>query len=150
MRIPVAGRLWREAMTARFCQMLGTLLQGGVLLTDALHMLKQNLPGSLMGKEVATMHQRVLQGKGMAHPTREATLFPDLVVQMMVVGEETARLDDMLLHLATHYEAQVDDAVQALSAVLEPVMIVVLGLVVGFILIAMYLPIFRLVEVMGG
>ena len=150
VRLPILGQLWREAVTARFCQMLGTLLQGGVHLTDALYILQESLPNSLAGDEVRQMHKRVLQGKGLAQPTRGSRIFPALVVQMMAVGEETARLDEMLLHLSTHYEGEVDDAVQTLTAVLEPLMMVVLGLVVGFILIAMYLPIFKLVDVMGG
>ncbi|MEL6610928.1 MAG: type II secretion system F family protein, partial [Bacteroidota bacterium] len=164
LRLPVAGPLYRKALTASFCRTLATLLGGAVPLTDALGVTAEATTSPLARDAALALRRRVTAGgtlsdrlgasrgpvsSGLASGARDSTdsslLFPPMVAQLVEVGEETARLDEMLAHAAGHYEREVDGAVDALASVIEPVLVVALGLVVGAILVAIYLPMFDLV-----
>lgn len=144
MRAPVFGGLYRRALTARFCRTLGTMVESGVALTDALDVTAGAMDNGVVEDVVREMRRRVTRGSSLAAPLGKAAVFPPMVVQMVTVGEETARLGEMLGHVAEHYEGEVDSAVEALASVIEPVMIVLLGIVLGALLVAIYLPMFEL------
>lgn len=144
MRAPVYGTLYRRALTARFCRTLGTMVESGVALTDALDVTAGTMDNGAVEDMVREMQRRVTRGSSLAVPLGKAAVFPPMVVQMVTVGEETARLGEMLGHVAEHYEGEVDSAVEALASVIEPIMIVLLGIVLGALLVAIYLPMFEL------
>lgn len=148
LRVPVAGSLYRKALTASFCRTLATLLGGSVPLADALGVTAEATTSPMARDAARTLRRRVVGGGSLADRLNVAggeTLFPPMVADLVEVGEETARLDEMLAHAASHYEREVDGAVDALASVIEPVLVVALGLVVGAILVAIYLPMFDLV-----
>lgn len=150
LKIPFFGSLLHRSLIARFCRTLGTLLDSGVRLVDALTLLGQAAGNRYAEKEIGEILKRVRRGSGLYHPLKEqTTLFSPMVVQMIAVGEETAELDTMLLHAANHYEKEVDGLVESLSSVIEPVLIVAIGLLLGGILIAMYLPMFEMMHAVG-
>lgn len=150
LRIPFFGSLLHRSLIARFCRTLGTLLDSGVRLVDALTLLGEAVGNRFAEKEIDEILKRVRRGSGLYHPLKERTgLFSPMVIQMIAVGEETAELDTMLLHAADHYEKEVDGLVESLSSVIEPVLIVTIGLLLGGILIAMYLPMFEMMHAVG-
>lgn len=150
LRLPLIGSLLRRSLMARFCRTLGTLLDSGVQLVDGLMLLGQAMGNRYLEQEIGIIVKRVRRGSGLYHPLKERTeLFPALVIQMVAVGEETAELDTMLVHAATHYEKEVDGLVESLSSIIEPVLIVFIGLLLGGILIAMYLPMFEMMNAVG-
>ncbi|MEZ4702015.1 MAG: type II secretion system F family protein [Rhodothermales bacterium] len=144
LRLPLVGPLLRKNLSARFCRTLGTLLESGVHLTNALHILASTSGHVSVEEIVKRMAAHVERGGRLVAPLRGGDVFPDFVVQMVAVGEETANLGDMLLHAAGHFEVEVDAAVDTLTAIIEPLLIVVLGVVLGTVLVAMYLPLFEL------
>ncbi|HTT57854.1 MAG TPA: type II secretion system F family protein [Opitutaceae bacterium] len=150
LRLPLAGPLILKAATARLARTLGTMLAGGVPILDALQ-----LAGDACGqREVAAaadlVRRRVREGEGMARPLAATGVFPPVVAGMIEVGEETGTLPAMLARLADLYDDEVDNAVTALTSLLEPAMIVAMALVVGTIVIALFLPIVRIVQLLGG
>ncbi|MEO1632933.1 MAG: type II secretion system F family protein, partial [Bacteroidota bacterium] len=147
LRLPVLGPLYAKGLTARVCRTLGTLVESGVALDEALRVTATSSESLLAREATAEMRRRVVRGTSLAAPMARASFFPPMVVQMVSVGEETARLSEMLLHVARHYEAEVDVAVEALASVIEPLLVVVLGVIVGAILVAIYLPMFELTNV---
>ncbi|MEL6611759.1 MAG: type II secretion system F family protein, partial [Bacteroidota bacterium] len=147
LRLPVLGPLYAKGLTARVCRTLGTLVESGVALDEALRVTATSSESLLAREATAEMRRRVVRGTSLAAPMAHASFFPPMVVQMVSVGEETARLSEMLLHVARHYEAEVDAAVEALASVIEPLLVVVLGIIVGAILVAIYLPMFELTNV---
>lgn len=149
LRVPFAGSLLLKHSVARFCRTLGTLLASGVALVEALDLLSRMTGNRVVEQEVKKLLASVRRGSSLVRPLQEARLFPGMVVHMIAVGEETAELDRMLVHVADHYEREVDLAVEGLTAVVEPVLIVLVGIVLGGVLAALYLPIFDLVSVVG-
>jgi len=150
LRLPLAGPLLLKAATARFARTLGTMLAGGVPILDALQ-----LAGDACGQRAVTaaiegVRRRVREGEGMARPLAATGVFPPVVAGMIEVGEETGTLPAMLARLADLYDDEVDNAVTALTSLLEPAMIVAMALVVGAIVIALFLPIVRIVQLLGG
>jgi len=144
LKLPIIGPVLRKIAVARFTRTLGTLLQSGVPILDALEICAVTSGNVVI--EVAVMHvrQSISEGKNMAEPLTETKVFPDMVVQMIAVGEESGSLDTMAGKVASFYEAEVDNAVDAMSSLLEPLIMAVLGVLVGGLVIAMYLPIFKL------
>jgi type IV pilus assembly protein PilC len=144
LKLPIMGPVLRKIAVARFTRTLGTLLQSGVPILDALEICAVTSGNVVI--EVAVMHvrQSISEGKNMAEPLTETKVFPDMVVQMIAVGEQTGALDQMLNKIADFYEEETDVAVAALTSALEPIMMVGVGGMVGVVLIAMYLPVFSL------
>jgi type IV pilus assembly protein PilC len=144
LTVPIIGPVMRKIAVARFTRTLGTLLASGVPILDAMTIVAKSAGNVVVEKAVMTTADRIREGRTMAEPLMETKVFPPMVVQMIGVGEQTGALDQMLNKIADFYEEEVDVAVAALTSLMEPVMLVVIGGMVGFMLIAMYMPIFDL------
>ena len=145
LRAPIFGVLLRKIAVARFTRTLSALISGGVPILDALRITAKTAGNRIVELAVLEARERVTAGQTLGEPLRQSKVFPAMVVQMVQVGEQTGRLDDMLSKVADYYEDEVDVAVSGLTALLEPIMIVFLGIVVGGIVISMYLPIFQVI-----
>jgi type IV pilus assembly protein PilC len=142
LTLPIIGPVMRKIAVARFTRTLGTLLSSGVPILDALNVVAKASGNVVIEKAIVNTADKIREGRTMAEPLLETKVFPAMVVQMIGVGEQTGALDQMLNKIADFYEEEVDVAVSALTSLLEPIMMVVIGGMVGFMLIAMYLPIF--------
>ena len=145
LKLPVFGTLVRKVAVARFTRTLGTLVQSGVPILDGLRITARTAGNKVVEKAVLQCRAAVTEGKTLADPLRTSGVFPPMVTQMISVGEQTGALDAMLSKIADFYDDEVDTAVSTLTSLLEPMMIVFLGVVVGGLVVAMYLPIFKLV-----
>ncbi len=150
LKVPVVGEVMRKGSVSRFSRTLGTLLSSGVPLLDGLKVTARAAGNTIVADAVEHIKESVTGGSTLAEPMRNSGAFPPMVTQMVSVGEETGRLDEMLSKLADFYDDEVDAAVDSMTAIIEPVMIVVMGLIVGGMLIAMYLPMFKLISVVSG
>lgn len=148
LRIPIAGQLTRNACTARWTRTLATLFAAGVPLTEALGAV-QGVTGHVLFQEATqSIQAQLIRGQSLSHALKSNDgLFPPMVVQMCAIGEESGALDHMLEKTAEHYEREVDSTVARLSTLLEPFIMVVLGLLIGGLVMALYLPIFQLGQV---
>ncbi len=147
--LPLFGRVITKSLVARFCRTLGTLVGSGVALTDALDIIAQSAGNKHVQAVLENVLGRVKRGSTLYAPLMQANIFPEMVAQMIAVGEQTAELDDMLMHAATYYEQEVDTFLEALTSIIEPVLIIGIGLLLGGILVAMYLPMFELINFVG-
>ena len=150
LRFPLFGPLIRKAAVARFTRTLATLLSSGVPLPEALLVTGSTAGNTVIERAVLATHHAIRQGKTLSEPLAASQVFPPMVSHMIEVGEQTGALDRMLEKIADFYEHEVDATVTNLSALLEPVVIVFLGLVIGGLVVAMYLPIFTLGAAMMG
>jgi type IV pilus assembly protein PilC len=144
LRVPVIGSMLRKVVVARFTRTLGTLLSSGVPILDALEICARTAGNKIIERAIENTRQGVSEGKDVATPLANTKAFPSMVVEMIGVGEQTGTLDQMLQKIADFYEEEVDIAVGALTKAIEPAMMAFLGVVVGGLLIAMYLPVFEL------
>jgi len=144
LRLPVIGPTLRKIVVARFTRTLGTLLSSGVPILDALDICAKTSGNKVVQQGINKARDKISEGHDMAGPLAESRVFPSMVVQMIGVGEQTGAMDQMLQKIADFYEEEVDQAVAALTSLIEPVMMAFLGIVVGGLIIAMYLPIFKL------
>jgi len=143
---PVFGPLLKKVAVARFTRTLGTMIASGVPILEGLDIVGRTAGNMVIEEEIQTVRAAISEGKTIAEPLQESKVFPGMVVQMIAVGEETGSMETMLSKIADFYDDEVDEAVAALTALLEPIMIVFLGGAIGGILIAMYLPIFKIAE----
>jgi type IV pilus assembly protein PilC len=150
LKLPVLGILMRKIAVARFCRTLSTLLASGVSILEALDITAKTAGNAVVEEAIQTTRTSIERGETIAAPLRETAVFPPMVVQMIGVGEATGALDTMLSKIADFYEEEVDVAVAGLLTLLEPMMIALLGGVVGGIVIAMYMPIFSLISKLTG
>ncbi|MBW2447715.1 MAG: type II secretion system F family protein [Deltaproteobacteria bacterium] len=146
LKLPVFGNLLRKSAVARFSRTFGTMISSGVPILDSLQVVAKTAGNKVIEKALMTTRSAISEGRTLAEPLAESKIFPGMVVQMIAVGEQTGAMDTMLNKIADFYEDEVDAAVDALTAMLEPLMMVFLGGSVGSILIAMYLPIFKIAE----
>ncbi|MBS1819027.1 MAG: type II secretion system F family protein [Acidobacteria bacterium] len=146
LKLPVLGDILRKIAVARFCRTLATLISSGVPILDGLDITARTSGNAIIEDAVMVTRKSIEHGETIAAPLRETAVFPPMVVQMIGVGETTGALDTMLAKIADFYEEEVDAAVAGLLTLLEPIMIAFLGVVVGGIVIAMYLPIFDLIS----
>jgi type IV pilus assembly protein PilC len=144
LRVPVIGSMLRKVVVARFTRTLGTLLSSGVPILDALEICARTAGNKIIERAIENTRQAVSEGKDVATPLSNTKAFPSMVVEMIGVGEQTGTMDQMLQKIADFYEEEVDIAVGALTKAIEPAMMAFLGVVVGGLLIAMYLPVFEL------
>src|SRR5512137_2613284 len=144
LKVPVFGPLVRKVAVARFTRTLGTMLSSGVPILDALEIVAKSSGNRVIEKAILNVRARIAEGKNIAGPLAETKVFPPMVVQMIGVGEATGAMDQMLNKIADFYDDEVDVAVAALTSMIEPIMMVFLGGVVGGFLVAMYLPIFSI------
>ena len=149
LKIPVLGTLIRRRSIARFARTLGTMLKSGVPILDGLDIVAKTAGNMVIEEALYDVKAAISEGKTIAEPLSESEVFPGMVVQMIAVGEETGAMESMLSKIADFYDDEVDAAVEALTAMLEPAMMVVLGGTVGGLLVAMYLPIFKIAETIG-
>jgi type IV pilus assembly protein PilC len=145
LKVPVMGTLIRKVAVARFTRTLGTLVSSGVPILEGLRITARTAGNKVVEKAVLQCRAAVTAGKTLAEPLKASGVFPPMVIQMISVGEQTGALDAMLSKIADFYDDEVDVAVSSMTALLEPIMIVVLGVLIGGLVVAMYLPIFKLV-----
>jgi len=150
LRMPIIGDLLRKVAVARFSQNMALLLSSGVPILDGLAITGKTAGNKVVEKAIMESRVSISQGKTVAEPLRDSKIFPPLVCSMVAVGESTGGLDAMLKKVAELYEEEVDDAVNNLTAMMEPMIMVVLGVVLGGLVIAMYLPIFQMGSLVGG
>lgn len=143
LKAPVFGPLLKKVAVAKFTRTLSTMMQSGVPILEGLGIVSKTSGNKIIENALMKTRQSISEGKTIAEPLLEANIFPAMVVQMIAVGEATGALDTMLAKIADFYDDEVDVAVEGLTAMLEPLMMCILGPAVGFILIAMYLPIFQ-------
>lgn len=149
LRAPIFGPLLRKVAIARFSRTLGTMLGSGVPILDSLDIVATTAGNSVIEKALRKARASIAEGQTVAEPLAKSGVFPPMVVSMISVGEATGALDEMLSKIADFYDEEVDIAVDALTSLLEPLMIVFLGVTIGGLLIAMYLPIFQLADVVS-
>jgi type IV pilus assembly protein PilC len=150
LKIPVLGMVIRKASVARFTRTLGTLVSSGVPILNGLEITAKTAGNKLVEKAINDTKESISQGNTIAEPLRKCGVFPPMVTQMIGVGEQTGALDEMLDKIANFYDDEVDTAVESLTSIIEPVMIVIMGVIVGGMLISMYLPMFKLINVIAG
>lgn len=149
LKLPVFGEIIRKVAVARFTRTLGTMISSGVPILDALNICARTAGNSVVEREVLRARVSISEGKSMVEPLSDSVIFPAMVVQMIGVGEQTGAMDAMLNKIAQFYEEEVDNAVSSMKQLIEPLMILFLGVLIGGLVIAMYLPIFKLGSVVG-
>lgn len=145
LKLPIYGDLERKSCIARFSQTLSTLLNSGVTILDALEITAKTAGNKVLEKGIIRTLEKITGGLNIADPLKETGVFPPMVIHMIAVGEKTGDLAEMLKKISVFYEEEVNAAVEALTSIIEPVMIVAMGLIVGGILIAMYMPMFDMI-----
>jgi type IV pilus assembly protein PilC len=149
LRLPVFGMLVRKVAVAKFARTLSTLISSGVPILDGLEIVAKTAGNKIVEIAILQTRQAIAEGKTIAEPLAQTKVFPPMVVQMIGVGEQAGALDSMLSKIADFYDEEVDQAVDTLSALLEPFIMVFLGVVIGYIVVAMYLPVFKLAGTIG-
>jgi type IV pilus assembly protein PilC len=150
LRLPVFGQLVRKVSISRFTRTLGTLVSSGVPILQALLITRDTTGNQVVAHAVDRVHDAVREGESIVQPLRASKVFPPMVVGMIGIGEETGALPEMLMKIADNYDDEVDNAVAALTSVIEPVMIVLLALVIGTIVIALFLPMIEIISTGPG
>ena len=144
LKLPVIGDLLRKVAVARFSQNMSILLNSGVPILDGLAITAKTSGNKVVERSIMNARISISQGRTVSEPLAESKIFPPMVCQMVAIGENTGKLDEMLKRVADFYEEEVDNAVANLTALMEPVIMVVLGVILGGLVISMYLPIFQL------
>jgi len=150
LKLPIFGPLIKKVAVARFTRTLGTMLSSGVPILDALNVVSKTAGNVILEEVIMEVKQSVAEGQNISEPLAESELFPPMVVQMIAVGEATGAMDTMLEKIADFYDQEVDDAVSALTSMMEPLLMVFLGTTIGGLVISMYLPIFKMAGVVAG
>ncbi|MFT7486405.1 MAG: type IV pilus assembly protein PilC, partial [Candidatus Paceibacteria bacterium] len=150
LKIPVMGTVISTSLVAGFSRTFGTLIQAGVPHIEALEIVRDTTGNDLLQEGIEDVRRAVREGEGLARPLGATGLFDDLVVNMVDVGEETGELDRMLVKVAEAYEKQVDRKIDALFKLLEPLMLVLIATMVGFIVVALFMPLLSIMSQLGG
>jgi type IV pilus assembly protein PilC len=150
LKAPVFGQLIRKVSIARFTRTLGTLIASGVPILQALNIVRETSGNAVVAKAVSQVHDSVKEGERIVEPLEASKVFPPMVISMVDVGEETGALPDMLMKIADVYDDEVDNAVGAITSLLEPIMIVFLAVIVGTIVVAMFLPLISVIGQLSG
>jgi type IV pilus assembly protein PilC len=150
LKMPVLGDVLLKGAVARFTRTLGTLIASGVPILSGLEITARTAGNKIIAEAIMTARASIREGETVSAPLKQSGVFPPMVVQMISVGEQTGALDEMLTKIAVFYEAEVDTAVDTLTSIIEPCMIVVMGGIVGGMVVAMYLPMFKLITVVAG
>ncbi len=149
-RAPLFGPIISKSAIGRFSRTLGTLMSSGVPVLNALQIVRDTAGNEVVSNGVQKVHDAVKEGEGIAPPLAATKIFPDMVISMIEVGEETGKLPDMLEKIAETYDDEVDNAVEALTSMIEPLMIIFLAVVVGTIVIALFMPLIAIINKLGG
>lgn len=150
MKLPVIGVIVSKSSIARFSRTLGTLISSGVPILEALNIVRETTPNGVLAKAIGQVHDSIREGESIAEPLGQSGVVDSMVVNMVDVGEETGDLDKMLIKVADTYDEDVDNAVAGLMSLMEPVIIILLGGAVGFIVIALFLPLIELMSSLSG
>ena len=150
LKLPIVGEIIEKATIARFSRTLSTMFSAGVPLVEALDSVAGASGNRVYFDATKRIQSEISTGTSLTVAMQNANVFPNMVLQMTAIGEESGALDSMLSKVADFYEAEVDDAVGAMSSLMEPVIMVVLGVLIGGLVVAMYLPIFKMGQVVGG
>jgi len=150
LKMPALGPVISKVAISRFTRTLGTLVSSGVPILQALTIVKETAGNIIISNAVSKVHESVKEGETITAPLEASGVFPPMVVSMVDVGEQTGALPEMLLKIADNYDEEVDNAVAAMTSLLEPIMIVFLAVIVGSIVIAMFLPLIKMITVMSG
>ncbi|MFC5049538.1 type II secretion system F family protein [Rubritalea spongiae] len=150
LKLPLLGDIQRKSAIARFSRTLGTLVTSGVPILQALGITRETAGNVVVSEAIDRVHDAVKEGESIVTPLQASPVFPPMVISMVDVGEETGQLPDMLLKIADVYDDEVDSSVTALTSIIEPVMIVFLAGIVGSIVFAMFLPLIKMIQSMGG
>jgi type IV pilus assembly protein PilC len=148
--LPLIGDLTRKSSISRFARTLGTLVTSGVPILQALNITRETAGNYVIGDAISKVHDSVKEGESIVQPLEASGVFPPMVISMIDVGEETGQLPEMLLKIAEVYDDEVDNAVSGLTSLLEPIMIVVLAVIVGTIVIALFMPLIAIIQGMQG
>jgi type IV pilus assembly protein PilC len=146
LRAPLFGDLTRKSSISRFSRTLGTLVTSGVPILQALNITRDTAGNAIVADAVTKVHDAVKEGESIVQPLEASGVFPPMVISMVDVGEETGQLPEMLLKIAEVYDDEVDNAVEGLTSLLEPIMIVLLALIVGTIVIALFMPLISIIQ----
>lgn len=149
LRLPLFGPLIRKAAVSKFTRTMGTMLSSGVAILDALEIVAKTAGNKTIEKAVYETRTAIAEGRTISDPLSESGVFPSMVCQMIAVGESTGALDSMLTKIADFYDEEVDQAVENMTALIEPFMLVFLGVVIGGLVVSMYLPIFKMAAALG-
>jgi type IV pilus assembly protein PilC len=149
LKMPMFGPLNEKTAVARFCRVFGTLTRSGVPIIQSLTIVCNTIPNKIISDAIAGAVDEIQQGGMMSLALQRSKVFPSLAIQMISIGEETGELDSMMMKVADFYEDEVEQAVKALTSVIEPMMMVFIAGMVGTILLSMYLPMFKIFEKMG-
>src|SRR5258706_14190730 len=150
LKMPAVGPVISKVAISRFCRTLGTLVSSGVPILQALTIVKETAGNVILSNAVVKIHESVKEGETITAPLEGSGVFPPMVVSMVDVGEQTGAMPEMLLKIADNYDEEVDNAVAAMTSLLEPIMIVFLAVIVGSIVIAMFLPLIAMIQNLGG
>jgi type IV pilus assembly protein PilC len=150
LKLPIFGPLVQKVAVAKFTRTLGTLVSSGVAILEGLDITARTAGNKVVEEAVLRARTTIAQGKTIAEPLQSSGVFPPMVVHMIAVGEQTGALDRMLNKIADFYDEEVDTAVAGLTSLLEPLLVIFLGVIIGGVVIAMYLPIFKLISVVGN
>jgi type IV pilus assembly protein PilC len=150
LKLPIFGDIQRKSAVSRFSRTLGTLVTSGVPILQALNITRDTAGNVVISEAIEKVHEAVKEGESIVTPLTASGVFPNMVISMVDVGEETGQLPEMLLKVADVYDDEVDNAVTALTSILEPVMIVILAMVVGSVVFALFLPLIRMISTMGN
>ena len=150
LRIPLVGTILSKTAIARFTRTLGTLIEAGVPILEALNITRNTAGNEVFARAIGQVHDSVREGETFADPLRASKVCDPIVVNMVDVGEETGDLDKMLLKVADNYDEEVDATVAALVSVIEPIMVILLGFICGFIVISIFLPLPALISAASG
>ena len=150
LNMPVLGQVISKVAISRFTRTLGTLVSSGVPILQALTIVKETSGNVVIGSAVGAVHESVKEGETITAPLEASNVFPPMVISMVDVGEQTGALPEMLMKIADNYEDEVDNAVSAMTSLLEPIMIVFLAVIVGSIVIALFLPLITLIDQLGS
>jgi type IV pilus assembly protein PilC len=149
LKLPLFGLLIRKAAVSKFTRTMGTMLASGVSILDALDVVAKTAGNKTIEKAVYETRSAITEGRTMSNPLNESGIFPSMVCQMIAVGESTGALDTMLTKIADFYDEEVDQAVENMTSLIEPFMLVFLGVVIGGLVVSMYLPIFKMAAAFG-
>lgn len=150
LRMPIMGDIQRKSAVSRFSRTLGTLVTSGVPILQALNITRDTAGNVVISRAIEKVHEAVKEGETIVTPLQASGVFPNMVISMVDVGEETGQLPEMLLKVADVYDDEVDNSVTALTSILEPIMIVFLALIVGSVVFALFLPLIKMISAMGN
>ena len=147
--LPLVGDIVSRSAISKFSRTLGTLMGSGVAILNSLNIVKETSGNEVVAQAVVKVYEAVKEGENMAGPLQETHIFPEMVISMIEVGEETGKLPEMLDKIADTYDEEVDNAVSALTSMIEPIMMVGLAVVIGGIVISMFMPMIKIIEKLG-